>query len=132
MMLRGNGSSASDYQHVATGFVSRPRANLDRTAPSVLTLTTISSFNAAFSNDWQFDGIFARVAKEQGHLALTMSLRRIGRPLFRSESFSNPWSVASTTDPAALGVTRSKGHKNHENLFAYDPSAQEIEGVASQ
>jgi hypothetical protein len=126
-MLRGNGGSSPDCQHVATEFVGRPCADLDRTALSACALTIIGSFHTAFLNDWQFDGIFARIAKEQASLALTMSLRRIGRPLLRSESFTNLPSAALTAGAVALGASGSKVHNNHNGRFVHDPSAQEIE-----
>jgi len=66
LMLCGNGGSAADAQHLAAEFVAtldhhRPRAGL-----AALALTTDTSFITAYSNDFGFDGIFARQVETLG------------------------------------------------------------------
>ena len=60
LMFCGNGGSAGDSQHLAAEFV----ATLDHTKPRpglpALALTTDTSFLTAYSNDFGFEGIFAR------------------------------------------------------------------------
>ena len=66
LMLCGNGGSAGDSQHLAAEFV----ATLDHTKPRpglpALALTTDSSFLTAYSNDFGFEGIFARQVQALG------------------------------------------------------------------
>ncbi len=66
LMLCGNGGSAGDAQHIAAEFVAtldhqRPRAGL-----RALALTTDTSFITAYSNDFGFDGIYARQVETMG------------------------------------------------------------------
>jgi D-sedoheptulose 7-phosphate isomerase len=60
LMLCGNGGSAADSQHLAAEFV----ATLDHTKPrpglAALALTTDTSLLTAWSNDFGFQGVFAR------------------------------------------------------------------------
>jgi len=66
VMFCGNGGSAGDSQHLAAEFV----ATLDHTKPraglAALALTTDSSFITAYSNDFGFEGIFARQIEALG------------------------------------------------------------------
>jgi D-sedoheptulose 7-phosphate isomerase len=60
IFLCGNGGSAADCQHVAAEFVSRLSADFVRPAIAAIALTTDSSFLTAYTNDFGFDGVFAR------------------------------------------------------------------------
>ena len=66
LMFCGNGGSAGDSQHLAAEFV----ATLDHTKPRpglpALALTTDTSFLTAYSNDFGFEGIFARQIEALG------------------------------------------------------------------
>ena len=66
LMFCGNGGSAGDSQHLAAEFV----ATLDHTKPRpglpALALTTDTSFLTAYSNDFGFEGIFARQVQALG------------------------------------------------------------------
>jgi len=66
LMFCGNGGSAGDSQHLAAEFV----ATLDHTKPRpglpALALTTDSSFLTAYSNDFGFEGVFARQVQALG------------------------------------------------------------------
>ena len=66
LMLCGNGGSAGDSQHLAAEFV----ATLDHTKPRpglpALALTTDTSFLTAYSNDFGFEGVFARQVQALG------------------------------------------------------------------
>jgi D-sedoheptulose 7-phosphate isomerase len=60
LLLAGNGGSAADCQHMAAEFVSRLTKELERPGLPAIALTTDTSFLTAFSNDINFDGVFAR------------------------------------------------------------------------
>ncbi|MFC1556233.1 D-sedoheptulose 7-phosphate isomerase [candidate division KSB1 bacterium] len=60
VLLCGNGGSAADSQHIATEFVVRLSAKLNRAALPAMALTTNSSTITACSNDYGFDMIFSR------------------------------------------------------------------------
>jgi len=60
LMLCGNGGSAADCQHMATEFVSRLSKDIQRPGLPALALTTDTSFLTAFSNDFNYEGLFAR------------------------------------------------------------------------
>lgn len=66
LMLCGNGGSAADCQHMAAEFTSRLTRDFDRPGLPALALTTDTSFLTAFSNDINFDGIFARQVQALG------------------------------------------------------------------
>jgi D-sedoheptulose 7-phosphate isomerase len=60
ILLCGNGGSAADCQHMAAEFVSRLTTDFDRPGIAAIALTTDTSFLTAFTNDVDFDGVFAR------------------------------------------------------------------------
>lgn len=69
LMLCGNGGSAADAQHLATEFVATldHRANPQpRKALPAIALTTDSSLLTAYSNDFGFQGVFARQVEALG------------------------------------------------------------------
>jgi D-sedoheptulose 7-phosphate isomerase len=66
LMLCGNGGSAGDAQHLAAEFVATLNHNNPRDGLRALALTTDSSFITAYSNDFGFDGIFARQVETFG------------------------------------------------------------------
>jgi D-sedoheptulose 7-phosphate isomerase len=66
ILLCGNGGSAADCQHVAAEFVSRLSADFVRPAIAAIALTTDTSFLTAYTNDFDFDGVFARQVEALG------------------------------------------------------------------
>jgi D-sedoheptulose 7-phosphate isomerase len=66
IFLCGNGGSAADCQHVAAEFVSRLSADFVRPAIAAIALTTDTSFLTAYTNDFDFDGVFARQIEALG------------------------------------------------------------------
>ncbi len=66
LMLCGNGGSAGDAQHIAAEFVATLDHQRPRRGLRALALTTDSSFITAYSNDFGFDGIFARQVETFG------------------------------------------------------------------
>lgn len=60
LLLCGNGGSAGDSQHIAAEFVATLDHRRPRKGLRALALTTDSSFLTAYSNDFGFDGVFAR------------------------------------------------------------------------
>jgi phosphoheptose isomerase len=66
LMLCGNGGSAADCQHMATEFVSRLSKDVQRPGLPALALTTDTSFITAFSNDFNYEELFARQIQALG------------------------------------------------------------------
>jgi D-sedoheptulose 7-phosphate isomerase len=60
ILICGNGGSAADSQHFAAELVSSFSKNKNRTGIPAIALTTDSSVITAYSNDFDFEGIFAR------------------------------------------------------------------------
>ena len=66
LLLCGNGGSAADCQHLAAEFTGRLSKDLDRPGLPALALTTDTSFLTAYSNDFGFEGVFARQVETLG------------------------------------------------------------------
>ncbi|MCE2517113.1 MAG: SIS domain-containing protein [Alphaproteobacteria bacterium] len=76
LLLCGNGGSAGDCQHIAAEFVATLDHRRPRKGLRALALTTDSSFITAYSNDFGFDGIFARQVEtlaDQGDVLIGLS-----------------------------------------------------------
>lgn len=66
LLLCGNGGSAGDAQHLAAEFVATLDHKNPRAGLAALALTTDTSFITAYSNDFGFEGIFARQIEALG------------------------------------------------------------------
>ncbi|MGZ3606733.1 MAG: D-sedoheptulose-7-phosphate isomerase [Syntrophales bacterium] len=66
LLLCGNGGSAADCQHIAAEFVSALTQDFKRPGLKAIALTTDTSFLTAFSNDFGFEGAFARQVETFG------------------------------------------------------------------
>lgn len=66
VLICGNGGSAADSQHFAAEFVSSFSRHLNRRALPALALTTDTSVITAYSNDFGYEGIFARQVEAFG------------------------------------------------------------------
>jgi D-sedoheptulose 7-phosphate isomerase len=66
VLICGNGGSAGDAQHLATEFVSTLTVDRRRAAIPALALTTDTSLLTAISNDYGFEGVFARQVEAVG------------------------------------------------------------------
>ena len=66
LLLCGNGGSAGDAQHLAAEFVATLDHQNPRPGMAALALTTDTSFITAYSNDFGFEGIFARQIQALG------------------------------------------------------------------
>ena len=78
ILICGNGGSAADSQHFAAEFVSAFSRDIERKGLPALALTVDSSILTAYSNDFGFEGVFARQVEAYGHpgdvlIALTTS-----------------------------------------------------------
>jgi len=78
VLICGNGGSAADSQHFAAEFVSAFSRNITRQGLPAIALTVDSSIITAFSNDFGFEGVFARQVQAYGQpgdvlIALTTS-----------------------------------------------------------
>jgi D-sedoheptulose 7-phosphate isomerase len=66
VLLCGNGGSAADCQHLATEFVSTLTQEFKRPGLRAIALSTDTSFLTAYSNDYGFEGVFARQVEALG------------------------------------------------------------------
>lgn len=66
LLICGNGGSAADCQHMAAEFTSRLTMDFARPGLPAIALTTDTSFLTAYSNDFAYDGIFARQVQALG------------------------------------------------------------------
>ena len=64
VLIAGNGGSAADAQHFAAELVGRYK--IERKAYPAIALTTDTSIITAWSNDYSFDGLFARQIEALG------------------------------------------------------------------
>ena len=66
LLLCGNGGSAADCQHIAAEFVSTLTQDFKRPGLKAIALTTDTSFLTAYTNDYGFEGVFARQVETFG------------------------------------------------------------------
>ena len=60
LLICGNGGSAADSQHFAAELLSSFASGLNRKSLPAISLTTDTSVITAYSNDFEFDGVFER------------------------------------------------------------------------
>ena len=70
LLLCGNGGSAADCQHIAAEFVSILTQDFERPGLKAIALTTDTSFLTAYTNDFGFEGVFARQVETLGRRAI--------------------------------------------------------------
>jgi D-sedoheptulose 7-phosphate isomerase len=76
LLICGNGGSAADAQHLAAEFVSSFKRGISRKGLPAIALTTDTSILTAYSNDFNFSGVFARQIEaigEAGDLLIVFS-----------------------------------------------------------
>jgi phosphoheptose isomerase len=66
LLICGNGGSAADAQHLAAEFVSLLDTGFPRPGLAAIALTTDTSFLTAYSNDFEYAGIFERQVQALG------------------------------------------------------------------
>jgi D-sedoheptulose 7-phosphate isomerase len=66
VLICGNGGSAADSQHFAAEFVSSFSKTIERSSYPAISLTSDMSIITAYSNDFSFDGVFARQVESLG------------------------------------------------------------------
>lgn len=66
LLICGNGGSAADSQHMAAELVSSFMMGLRRPGLPAIALTTDSSILTAYSNDFGYEGVFARQVQALG------------------------------------------------------------------
>jgi D-sedoheptulose 7-phosphate isomerase len=67
LMLCGNGGSAADAQHLAAEFVSSFSRQTNRRGLPAIALTVDTSVLTAYSNDFDFNGVFSRQVEALGN-----------------------------------------------------------------
>ncbi len=66
VLICGNGGSAADSQHFAAEFVSAFSRDITRRGLPAIALTVDTSIITAFSNDFGYEGVFARQVEAYG------------------------------------------------------------------
>ena len=66
LLLCGNGGSAADCQHIAAEFMSTLTQDFKRPGLQAIALTTDTSFLTAYTNDFGYEGVFARQVETLG------------------------------------------------------------------
>lgn len=66
ILICGNGGSAADSQHFAAEFVSGFSKNIERKGLPAISLSVDTSIITAYSNDFSYEGIFARQVEAYG------------------------------------------------------------------
>lgn len=66
LLICGNGGSAADAQHMAAELIVRLTADFVRPGLPAIALTTDSSVLTAYTNDFDFEGVFARQVQALG------------------------------------------------------------------
>jgi phosphoheptose isomerase len=66
LLICGNGGSAADAQHMAAELIVRLTADFVRPGLPAIALTTDSSILTAYTNDFDFDGVFGRQVQALG------------------------------------------------------------------
>ena len=66
ILICGNGGSAADSQHFAAEFVSGFSKNIQRKGLPAISLSVDTSIITAYSNDFSYEGVFARQVEAYG------------------------------------------------------------------
>lgn len=66
LLIAGNGGSAADAQHLAAEFISSFGQGINRRSLPAISLSTDTSILTAYSNDFEFEGVFARQVEGLG------------------------------------------------------------------
>jgi D-sedoheptulose 7-phosphate isomerase len=109
LLAFGNGGSSADAQHLCAELVGRFR--LDRQALPAIALTTNQALITAWSNDHQFDDVFARQVEalgRPGDVALGISTSG------NSPNVKNALRVARSRGLSTLGLTGAGGGRMAE------------------
>ena len=106
LMLCGNGGSAGDAQHLAAEFVATLDHQRPRSGLPALALTTDTSFITAYSNDFGFEGIFARQVETMGQSGdVLICISTSGN----SKNVLSAAQAAAQADIAVIGMTGRDG-----------------------
>src|SRR5262245_57930700 len=111
LLLCGNGGSAADCQHLATEFTCRLTADFVRPGLPALALTTDTSFLTAYTNDFDFDGIFARQVQalgKAGDVLLGISTSGSSRNVVRAVEAARSLGVKAIVLTGSRGSLREK------------------------
>lgn len=107
LLLCGNGGSAADCQHLAAEFTNRLTSEFERPGLPALALTTDTSFLTAYTNDYSFEGVFARQVQTFGKpddVLLGISTSGSSQNVVRAIK------LARTMEIQTIALTGSLGH----------------------
>lgn len=142
ILICGNGGSAADAQHFAAEFVSSFSRNIKREGLPALALTVDTSILTAYSNDFGFDGVFARQVEAYGRpgdvlIALTTSGSSINCLAAVSEAkkrglktiaFTRTYSAISTEVDVSIEVpSKNTQHIQECHMVAYHMIVEIVE-----
>ena len=106
LLICGNGGSAADAQHMAAELVVRLTGDFVRPGLPAIALTTDTSVLTAYSNDFDFDGVFARQVQalgKPGDVLLGISTSGSSRNVVRAVE------AARTADMRVVALTGHQG-----------------------
>lgn len=108
VMLCGNGGSAADAQHLAAEFTSLLRQDFPRPGLPAIALTTDTSYLTARSNDFGFEGIYARLIESLGRSEdILIGISTSGS----SRNILAALAAAKERKMATIGLTGTGGNK---------------------
>ena len=97
LLICGNGGSAADAQHLAAELLVRLRPDVNRQGIPAIALTMDTSTLTAYSNDYNYDGMFERMVQTLG---------KPGDVLLGISTSGNSKSVVRALEAAqAMGIT---------------------------
>jgi phosphoheptose isomerase len=106
VMICGNGGSAADSQHMAGEFVCALNKSFDRPGLPAIALTTDTSILTAYTNDFNFDGIFKRQVQALGKPKdLLIGISTSGK----SKNVIEAFKMARSKKISTLALTGKKG-----------------------
>lgn len=111
LLICGNGGSAADAQHLAAEFVSLLNVRFPRPGMAALALTTDSSFLTAYSNDFDFSGVFERQIQalgRSGDVVLGISTSGNSENVVRGLGYANEHGMATIALTGGTGGAMAK------------------------
>ncbi len=120
VLLCGNGGSAADCQHMATELLSQIDREIERPGLAAIALTADTTFITAYSNDFEYNGVFERQVNALGTAGdVLIAISTSGE----SANILKAVEAASKKDISTIGLTGLSGKlKSLVNISVEIPS----------
>ena len=120
VLLCGNGGSAADCQHMATELLSQIDREIERPGLAAIALTADTTFITAYSNDFEYNGVFERQVNALGTAGdVLIAISTSGE----SANILKAVEAASNKDISTIGLTGLSGKlKSLVNISVEIPS----------